>query len=205
MTRWHATKAALKKCEKWSATQVPAFQLHSPQILSIKLPPNGTLFTTRHEGKTQSRANSKLETQKKRKTSKDFRLNLQLHSAFSSHKQNQQPGRNKRGRKRNYSFTGKQRPGLHEVSPPIADAHGKKKGARIDAIARKQHTTKHGQEEKPRLSTLRYTLSCNLRFRATNNNQQPDRTREERKRHYSFTEVPPRFADAFLKKNWHSN
>lgn len=105
-------KTSTERCEKWPATQVPAFQLHSPQTLLIKVPLTGAIFPTRHEGETQSRANSRIETQKKkRKTSKDFRLHLQLHSAISSHKQNQQPdGTREEGSET--TVTGKQRPGL---------------------------------------------------------------------------------------------
>lgn len=59
-------KTSTERCEKWPATQVPTFQLHSPQTLLIKVPLTGAIFPTRHEGETQSRANSRIETQKKR-------------------------------------------------------------------------------------------------------------------------------------------
>lgn len=118
-------KTSTESCEKRPTTQVPALQLHSPQTLLIKVSPTGAIFTTRHEGETQSRANSKIEAQKERKTSKDFRLHLQLHSVFSSHKQNHQPdGAREEGSETTVYGQTKARP--HQVSPPIADAFGKK-------------------------------------------------------------------------------
>jgi hypothetical protein len=66
-----------------------------------------------------------------RKTSKDFRLHLQLHPAFSSHKQNQQPdGTREEGSETTVYGKTKARP--HQVSPPIADAFGKKMALELE-------------------------------------------------------------------------
>lgn len=109
-------KTSTERCEKWPATQVPAFQFHSPQTLFIKVPLTGAIFTTRHEGETQSRANSRIETQKKEKNLQ--RLSPAPAIALCVFEPQTKPatGRNKRGRKRNYSL----RENKGQASPSIA-------------------------------------------------------------------------------------
>ena len=105
-------KTSTERCEKWPATQVPAFQFHSPQTLFIKVPLTGAIFTTRHEGETQSRANSRIETQKKReKPPKTFACTCNCTLRFRA--TNKTSNRTEQERKEaKLQFTGKQRPGL---------------------------------------------------------------------------------------------